>query len=428
MGRTIGLIFALQDKCSPSIKKLADKIGITEKEAKKLHNQIGKLSKELGGNLKKACTVVSAGVVGSIGALSALAVKSSQTCDRIDDLSNKIGISRAGFQEWDYLLGQNGASIESLQMGFKTLVNQINGVTQGNKKSVATSKNSTKAVNMPKTKSSEVNNSNAKNTPKSKKANSKSAQTTSASKKVTSSRVAKTTNVSKKATSSRTAKKATSSAKITKKRATKKSSAEKPIISNVEYYDLPYRYNETVVKILAQTPTNLFVYWDISDEDRSSYIKQYGEDFFNNTKPVLIITNKTMNYSFEVEINDYANSWYVHLNDADCDYSVELGRRPIYANSNIANYIYVSTSNDMEMPNNHILFDRLGKTVFFKNVKNNFVEEKEISSISFMKNIGKVYNIYEIYKEIYKDEINLEELDRENIRLNLSSSNSSTFK
>ena len=296
---------------------------------------------------------------------------------------------------------------------------KINNKKTSTKKSVATSKSSTKAVNMTKTKSSEVNNSNAKNTSKSKKANSKSAQTTSASEKATSSKSTKTTNVSKKATSS---------AKVTKKRATKKSSAEKPIISNVEYYDLPYRYNETVVKILAQTPTNLFVYWDISDEDRSSYIKQYGEDFFNNTKPVLIITNKTMNYSFEVEINDYANSWYVHLNDADCDYSVELGRRPIYANSNIANYIYVSTSNDMEMPNNHILFDRLGKTVFFKNVKNNFVEEKEISSISFMKNIGKVYNIYEIYKEIYKDEINLEELDRENIRLNLSSSNSSTFK
>ena len=311
---------------------------------------------------------------------------------------------------------------------------KINNKKTSTKKSVATSKSSTKAVNMTKTKSSEVNNSNAKNTSKSKKANSKSAQTTSASEKATSSRTAKATNVSKKATSSKStkttnvSKKATSSAKVTKKRATKKSSAEKPIISNVEYYDLPYRYNETVVKILAQTPTNLFVYWDISDEDRSSYIKQYGEDFFNNTKPVLIITNKTMNYSFEVEINDYANSWYVHLNDADCDYSVELGRRPIYANSNIANYIYVSTSNDMEMPNNHILFDRLGKTVFFKNVKNNFVEEKEISSISFMKNIGKVYNIYEIYKEIYKDEINLEELDRENIRLNLSSSNSSTFK
>ena len=78
----------------------------------------------------------------------------------------------------------------------------------------------------------------------------------------------------------------------------------------------------------------------------------------------------------------------------------------------------------MEMPNNHILFDRLGKSVFFKNVKNNFVEEKEISSISFIKNIGKVYDIYEFYKEIYKDEIN-EEMNT-TLKLNLSSS-SSTF-
>ena len=112
----------------------------------------------------------------------------------------------------------------------------------------------------------------------------------------------------------------------------------KPVISNVEYYDLPYRYNETVVKILAQTPTTLFIYWDVSDKDRELYIEKYGEDFFSTTKPILIITNKTMNYTFEVEINDFANSWYLHLNDADCDYSVELGRRPIYSNSNILHW------------------------------------------------------------------------------------------
>lgn len=289
-----------------------------------------------------------------------------------------------------------------------------------NKKKTSTKK----TTNTSKSKTTKVNSSNSKDSSKSKKSAS------SKSKKATSSKSSETTSASKKTTSSKSTKKTSSQAKSTKKKVAKKASVEKakPIISNVEYYDLPYRYNQTVVKILAQTPTNLFVYWDISDEDRSSYIKQYGEDFFNNTKPVLIITNKTMNYSFEVEINDYANSWYVHLNDADCDYSVELGRRPIYANSNIAEYVHVSTSNDMEMPNNHILFDRLGKSVFFRNIKNNFVEEKEISSITFMKNIGKVYNIYEIYKQLYKDEIALEELDKDNIKLNLSSSNSSTFK
>lgn len=226
----------------------------------------------------------------------------------------------------------------------------------------------------------------------------------------------------------------TSKAANTKKSASKKKTssstqaASKKIVSSVEYYDLPYRYNETTVKILAQTPTMLFIYWDISDKDRASYVEKYGNDFFNTTKPVLIVTNKTMNYTFEVEINDFANSWYLHVNDADCDYSIELGRRPVYPSSGIDNYIHISTSNDMEMPNNHILFDKLGKSIFFKNVKNNFVEEKDISSISFIKNLGKVYHIYELYKEMYKDEINIEELNNEDIKLNLSSSSSSTFR
>ena len=227
-------------------------------------------------------------------------------------------------------------------------------------------------------------------------------------------------------TGSSTKKKTTKNAK-----SAKVASADKKTFftSSVEYYDLPYRYNETVVKILAQTPTMLFIYWDISDEDRQGFINTYGEDFFNKTKPVLIVTNKTMNYSFEVEINDFANSWYLHLNDVDCDYSVELGRRPIEFNnnSNIDNYVYITTSNDMEMPNNRILFDKLGKTAFFKNVKNNFIEEKQISSISFIRNLGKIYSVYELYKEMYKDELQ-EELNSENINLHLSSSSSSTFK
>lgn len=242
--------------------------------------------------------------------------------------------------------------------------------------------------------------------------------------KTTKKSATKSTSKTKKATKepTKTTKKSTSTRKSTKK--AKAESNSKAIVSHVEYYDLPYRYNETTVKILAQTPTTLFIYWDISDNDRKSFTEKYGEDFFNNTKPVLVVTNKTMNYSFEIDINDFANCWYLHVNDADCDYSVELGRRPRIVNANIDNYIYVSTSNDMEMPNNHILFDRLGKTVFFRNVKNNFVEEKQISSISFIKSIGKIYDIYEIYQELYKDEISLEELD--NMRLNLSSSGGSS--
>ena len=149
-------------------------------------------------------------------------------------------------------------------------------------------------------------------------------------------------------------------------------------IEVIEYYDLPYRYNQTVVRVLAQTPTTLFIYWDISDVDRANFVKQYGEDFFNNTKPVLVIHNNTMHYSFEIEIDDFANSWYLHVNDANCEYTVELGRRPKYYNSekhvNIQNdYLYVTSSNVIEAPNDHVLFDRNIKNVYFKDVKTNIV-------------------------------------------------------
>lgn len=283
------------------------------------------------------------------------------------------------------------------------------------KKSTKSSNKTTLTKETSSNKKSVSKNSNAKKSNTSLKENvsSKSNNKKSASKK-TSNNTKKTTNKKK------------TNAKTTKTSLRKTNSKNKSTI--VEYYDLPFRYNETVVKILAQTPTMLFIYWDISDSDRNSYIEKYGEDFFSKTKPVLLITNKTMNYHFEVEINDFANSWYLHVNDANCDYSVELGRRPVEYNSNIDNYVYITTSNDMEMPNNHILFDKLGKTVFFKNVKNNFIEEKEISSISFIKNMGKIYDIYDLYMEMYKNEINVEDLASNDIKLNLSSSNSSTFK
>ena len=149
-----------------------------------------------------------------------------------------------------------------------------------------------------------------------------------------------TKSTTKKASTKTVAKKSTAKKTTTSKR--KRTTTKKQKVDIVEYYDLPYRYNQTVVKVLAQTPTNLFIYWDISDKDRENYKAQYGEDFFETTKPVLIIHNITMNYSFEIDINDFANSWYLHVNDAKCDYKIELGRRPIKEISKIdTDYILI---------------------------------------------------------------------------------------
>ena len=120
-----------------------------------------------------------------------------------------------------------------------------------------------------------------------------------------------------------------------------------------------------------------------------------------------------MHYSFEIPINDFANSWYLHINDSKCDYRVELGRRPNYSNTEITkeieekintDYIYVSTSNEIESPNDHVLFStNENNTIKVRNVKNN--NEKSISLFEIIRHlptIKKVQNIPYISEDLLK--------------------------
>lgn len=235
-------------------------------------------------------------------------------------------------------------------------------------------------------------------------------------------KVAKSTTSTNVAKTSTTKKKTTTTKKVAKSTREKSVSNTKKVDDNVvaEYYDLPYRYNETIVRILYQTPNVLFVYWDISDEDRNKFIKEYGENFFYDTKPILKIFNLTKNYNFEIEINDFANSWYINVNDSNCDYKVELARKPIQFNTNInSDYIYVSSSNQIEFPNDHILLEELPSKVNFKNIKTNKIITKDIRTLRLI-GINKIYNVHDFYKKLYKNEI-LDEINNRKL-INPSSS------
>ena len=136
MPKNVGVVLTLKDRFSSKLKDVADKLGTTEKKLQKATMTVQKFSNSLGKGFQNAVSLAGAGIVATVGGMTAFAVKGGEVCDRIDDMSNKIGISRKGFQEWDYLLAQNGGQIESLQMGFKKLVGQINGVTTGNKSAI----------------------------------------------------------------------------------------------------------------------------------------------------------------------------------------------------------------------------------------------------------------------------------------------------
>lgn len=68
-----------------------------------------------------------------INATISLANAVSQAGDRVDKQSQALGLSRKAFQEWDYILGQNGASIDSMGVSMKTLNALILEAADGSK-------------------------------------------------------------------------------------------------------------------------------------------------------------------------------------------------------------------------------------------------------------------------------------------------------
>lgn len=121
-------VLVLVDKVSAPLKKIQ---GNTDKLRDKMSKLTGGLKKVGGALVAVGATV---GVVG--GAILRGANQVAEMGDRIDKMSQKIGMSRKAFQEWDYIMSQNGGNVETLQMGFKTLVTQIEGVQKGSKDSI----------------------------------------------------------------------------------------------------------------------------------------------------------------------------------------------------------------------------------------------------------------------------------------------------
>ena len=124
--------------------KLLGTIAINNSEAnEELEETTGKagqvaegLKKGVGVAAKFGAAVVT-GTAAAGAALMGVATSSASAADEVDKMSAKIGLSKEGFQEWKYVLGQNGMDISSLQMGMKTLVTQMDGAANGTESSIA---------------------------------------------------------------------------------------------------------------------------------------------------------------------------------------------------------------------------------------------------------------------------------------------------
>lgn len=118
--KLFGSIFVNTDEADKSMQK-------TEKSAESIATKFSNGIK----TAAKWGTAITAGAAAAGGAVFAFANKSASAADNIDKMSQKIGISREAYQELDFVCSQSGTSVDTLQMGIKTLTNQMQSAADG---------------------------------------------------------------------------------------------------------------------------------------------------------------------------------------------------------------------------------------------------------------------------------------------------------
>lgn len=95
-------------------------------------------SEKLKSGLKTAAKVGTAAVAAVGAGVAALGTKFASGLnnvaeygDEVDKMSQKLGLSKEAYQEWDYVLGQAGVEITSMSTGLKTLTNKLDDAKNG---------------------------------------------------------------------------------------------------------------------------------------------------------------------------------------------------------------------------------------------------------------------------------------------------------
>lgn len=123
--KLVGSIFVDTEEANKSLSKTGD-------NAEKTSGKLGNIAATAG----KVALGVGAATATGAAALMGMAKKAAETTDEIDKMSQRLGISRESYQELDFVLSQSGVDINSFQTGMKSLLKNMDAVTEGNKTAI----------------------------------------------------------------------------------------------------------------------------------------------------------------------------------------------------------------------------------------------------------------------------------------------------
>lgn len=130
-------------------------------------------------------------------------------------------------------------------------------------------------------------------------------------------------------------------------------------------YNLPFRYADNRITLLARDPWWLHTYWDISENRVNEVISSIPVNERQNLKWIIRIYDVTeigdfkgdnANSFFDMDVHFEANNWYINVNTPQRDWCVEIGfKNPMgkffpVARSNVTQtpYFGISSSVDEE--------------------------------------------------------------------------------
>ena len=128
------------EKSKKEIQEISYLGGQTAKKLQDMGGKITNVGKKVssaGAKITAGMVAVGAAVAGAGTAVYSFATKAAAVGDNVDKMSQKIGISREAYQELDFICSQSGTSVDTLQMGLKTMTNQMQAASEGTKSAVA---------------------------------------------------------------------------------------------------------------------------------------------------------------------------------------------------------------------------------------------------------------------------------------------------
>ena len=128
------------DKSKKEIQEISYLGGQTAKKLQDMGGKITNVGKKVSGagaKITAGMVAIGAAVAGAGATVYGFATKAAAVGDNVDKMSQKIGISRQAYQELDFICSQSGTSVDTLEMGLKTMTNQMQAASEGTSSAVA---------------------------------------------------------------------------------------------------------------------------------------------------------------------------------------------------------------------------------------------------------------------------------------------------